>query len=346
MSNWFSKAFTEVFYEVPNSCIQVSGHGSDRPIFRLSSDHFKAIGIISLSREENRAFEYLTETFLAAKLRVPLIYTANEVEGAYLVEYMGEKTLMETLLEDRAKGLTYPSPEVEALYRRAVEELPRFQIEGGSRIDYGRCYPKQAFDMESMLWDMNYYRREYLERLGIEFDSEKLQRDFQALGLFLLQAPAQYFMYRDFQSRNIMVDDQGVGFIDFQGGRRGPLQYDLVSLLYQSRAGLPQSFRDVLYSHYIGVLQRYQDLEVLSFHSYFEGFLLIRLLQVLGAYGNLGLGRGKSYFIESIPYALHNLEWLLQRQKIPVSFAELQKTFDLILTQEKKDRRIQSVIER
>lgn len=332
MSNWLSEAFIEFFHEVPTSCIQVSGHGSDRPIFRLSSDRSRAIGIVSSSREENKAFEYLTETFLAANLRVPCIYASNEGEGAYLVEYMGDKTLMEVLLEDRAKGFTYPSPEVEILYRRAVEELPRFQIEGGCRVDYSRCHPKQAFDMESMLWDMNYYRREYLERIGVEFDSDKLQVDFQALGSFLLQAPAEYFMYRDFQSRNIMVDEKGLGFIDFQGGRRGPLQYDLVSLLYQSRAGLPQPFRDMLYSHYIEALLRYQDIDVLSFHSYFEGFLLIRLLQVLGAYGNLGLGRGKSYFVESIPYALQNLEWLLERQKIPVSFVELEKTFDQILS--------------
>jgi aminoglycoside/choline kinase family phosphotransferase len=337
MIDWFKLAFEDCFGEPLVKHEQISGHGSDKPIYRLSSYTAKAIGIYNPKEKgENRALHYLSELFISIGLPVPRILVSNEEVGAFITEYLGDKTLMELLFEEQELGHKVPSERIKNYYKQALVELPRFQFLGGQQVDFRFCYPKQAFDAASMLWDMNYYRREYLERLSVPFDSNKLARDFEKLASFLLQAPASYFMYRDFQARNIVAQDGSVGCIDFQGGRRGPLQYDIVSLLYQSRAALPQNFRDELFEFYLQELRRHLDFDEDKFRTFFQGFLLIRLLQVLGAYGNLGLGKGKSYFIESIPYALNTLSRFTGAGKVPVDVPELQKTFDIIIELQRK----------
>lgn len=290
----------------PERIIPLKAHASDRQIYRLSGRGASVCGVINGDLKENAAFIYFARFFESQRLPVPEIYIQSEAGDAYLQEDLGDTTLYGLLSLARTPEDPFPE-EVERLYEQALTCLTVFQLSGSQDIDYTMCHQRPVFDKEAMLWDMNYFKNSFLNRITLSVDFSKLEGDFETLAAFLLEAPNNYFMYRDFQARNIMVRDGELSFIDFQAGRRGPLQYDVASLLYQSSAAIPEDARTRLRDHYLKKLQEVHALPHDEFLEFYEGFVVMRLLQALGTYGKQGLASGKDYFIRSIKPALNNL---------------------------------------
>ncbi len=302
--------------------------GSQRKYFRIAGENKIAIGALNLDRRENQAFIYLSKHFLKYKLNVPKVYAADLQNNVYLHEYLGEQTLF-SLIEKTRKGNVL-SDEVITIYKKAIERLPFFQITASKKIDYSYCYPRAKFDRQSMLWDLNYFKYFFLKLANIPFDEEKLEKDFNALAQFLLQADCNYFMYRDFNSRNIMIVNNEPYFIDYQGGRKGALQYDIASLLYDSKANLPLNLREEFLDLYISSARKIKSFDRREFLKYYHGYLLIRLLQMFGAYGYRGYFEGKAHFLRSISFAVKNLEWLLKNHRPKIKMPELFNVLGLI----------------
>ena len=211
--------------------------GSGRNIVRLANDANTAIGILYAVREENVAFLEFSRHFRRHGLPVPEIYAEDLSQGAYLEEDLGDTTLFEFLSQNRTGDDI--APEVVEAYRKVVDVLPRFQVEAGRDLNYKVCYPRASFDRQSIAWDLNYFKYYFLRLAGIPFNEQALEDDFARLTKFLLSADRDYFLYRDFQSRNVMLRDGEPFFLDYQGGRKGALQYDIASLLFDAKADLP-----------------------------------------------------------------------------------------------------------
>ena len=307
--------------------------GSGRNIIRLSSDKVSAIGILYGVREENVAFLEFSRHFRRHGLPVPEIYAEDLNQGAYLEEDLGGTTLFEFLSKNRV-GENIAPQAVEA-YRKVVGVLPRFQIEAGRDLNYKVCYPRGSFDRQSIAWDLNYFKYYFLRLAGIPFNEQALEDDFDCLTTFLLSARSNYFLYRDFQSRNIMLRDGDPFFIDYQGGRKGALQYDIASLLYDAKADLPPELRQQLLDLYIDRVGGFIGLEREAFLHYFYAYVYVRILQALGAYGFRGFYERKAHFLQSVPYALKNLRWLLHNVKLPIALPTLMEAFNSMLASEK-----------
>src|SRR5246127_2833674 len=226
--------------------------GSGRKIIRLSGENQSAIGVLYGVREENVAFLEFSKHFRRRGLPVPEIYAEDLAQGAYLEEDLGDTTLFEFLSKNRT-GENIASQVVEA-YRKVVAVLPRFQVEAGRDLDYSVCYPNPSFDRQSIAWDLNYFKYYFLRLAGILFNEQALEDDFTRLTEFLLSAPRDYFLYRDFQSRNILLRDGNPFFVAYQGGHKGTLQSDFASLLYDAKADLPPEPRQQLLNHYLDAL--------------------------------------------------------------------------------------------
>src|SRR5712691_6728248 len=233
--------------------------GSGRRIIRLAGDEVSAIGILYDVREENIAFLEFSRHFRRHGLPVPEIYGEDLERGAYLEEDLGDTTLFDFLSKNRA-GETVAVPAVEA-YRKVVAVLPRFQVEAGRNLNYKVCYPRASFDRQSIAWDLNYFKYYFLRLAGIAFNEQALENDFNRLTKFLLAADHDYFLYRDFQSRNVMLRDGQPFFLDYQGGRKGALQYDIASLLYDAKADLPPELREQLLNYYLDRLATYTPID-------------------------------------------------------------------------------------
>jgi aminoglycoside/choline kinase family phosphotransferase len=270
---------------------------------------------------ENRAFLEFSRHFRAAGLPVPEIYAEDLDQGIYLEEDLGDTTLFQLLSDGREERRLPES--VVGLYRKVVEILPRFQIQAGRTLNYAFCYPRASFDQQSMLWDLNYFKYYFLRLAKIPFSEQALEEDFERFAAFLLRADRNFFLYRDFQSRNIMIRDGEPWFIDYQGGRRGALQYDLASLAYDAKADLPSELRDELVARYLEAAARYAAIDPQDFFVYYPGFVFIRIMQAMGAYGLRGFYERKQHFLASIPYAIRNLEVLLRTVTLPVELPEL-----------------------
>jgi aminoglycoside/choline kinase family phosphotransferase len=253
--------------------------------------------------------------------------------GAYLEEDFGGITLFEFLSNHR-DGITIAPDAVEA-YRKVVAILPRFQVEAGRDINYKVCYPRAGFDRQSIAWDLNYFKYYFLRLAGIPFNEQVLERDFSRLTKFLLNASRDYFLYRDFQSRNIMLRNDEPFFLDYQGGRRGALQYDIASLLYDAKADLSPELRQQLLDHYLDTLAGFLDLDRAEFMKYYYAYVYVRIMQAMGAYGFRGFYERKEHFLQSVPYALKNLRWLLHNVELPVALPALMDAFKNIVTSEK-----------
>jgi aminoglycoside/choline kinase family phosphotransferase len=318
--------------ELPDNVISLPVSGSDRRYFRLNKGDISAIGAWNPIKEENTAFLYFSRHFRANGLNVPAIYGEDLENDVYLIQDLGNLSLF-SLLEDRVSepGL---SDGIVDLYKESIRVLIRFQVVAGKSLDYSYCYPYPSFDARSMKWDLNYFKYYFL-KLHAPFHEGRLEDDFDTLVNFLAQAEADYFMYRDFQSRNILIKDDHPYFIDYQGGRKGPLQYDLASLLFQVKADLPYDLREYLLDYYISELSSFIKTDPLTFKKHYYGFVLIRLLQVLGAYGFRGLIEKKPHFLSSIPFALKNLDWWLSHADLPLDMPELSSSL-LSLTRLKK----------
>ena len=309
---------------------------SGRKIIRLADEERSVIGVLYGVREENIAFLEFSKHFRRHGLPVPEIYAEDLDQGAYLEEDFGDTTLFEFLSQNRHGAKI--SPEVVEVYRKVVHTLPRFQIEAGRDLNYQVCYPRAVFDAQSIAWDLNYFKYYFLRLAGIRFNEQSLEDDFSRLSKFLLSADHDYFLYRDFQSRNVMLRNGEPFFLDYQGGRKGALQYDIASLLYDAKADLPPELRQQLLDLYIHRLADFIGLQRPVFMRYYYAYVYVRIMQALGAYGFRGFYERKPHFLQSVPYALKNLSWLLQNAEMPIALPTLMEAFRNMLGSEKLQR--------
>jgi len=307
--------------------------GSGRKIIRLANERVSAVGILYGGREENVAFLEFSKHFRRHGLPVPEIYAEDLDHGAYLEEDLGDTSLFEFLSQNRTGEVIAPA--VVDAYRKAVGVLPRFQVEAGRDLDYGHCYPIASFDQQSIAWDLNYCKYYFLRLAGIPFNERALENDFDRLTDFLLEAPRDYFLYRDFQSRNIMLRDGLPYFVDYQGGRKGALQYDIASLLFDAKADLPPALREDLLYDYLRALATFIRVDRDAFLRYYYAYVYVRIMQALGAYGYRGFFERKVHFLQSVPYALKNIRWLLHNAELPIELPTLLGAFQSMLASEK-----------
>src|SRR5665213_3215936 len=330
------KRLFEQHYQVPAEQVKpLQGQlgGSGRAIIRLSGGGLSAIGILYPIREENVAFLEFSRHFRRHGLPVPEIYAEDLSQGAYLEEDLGDTTLFDFLSINRV-GETISLEAIEA-YRKVVAALPRFQIEAGRDLNYKVCYPRASFDRQSIAWDLNYFKYYFLRLAGIPFNEQALEHDFARLTKFLLSASHDYFLYRDFQSRNVMLCDGQPFFLDYQGGRKGALHYDIASLLYDGKADLPPELRQELLDYYLESLGRFIDIKRDAFMEHYYAYVYVRIMQALGAYGFRGFYERKAHFLQSVPYALRNLRWLAENVKLPIELPALMDAFDRMSGSEK-----------
>jgi aminoglycoside/choline kinase family phosphotransferase len=329
------KLFEQHFHSpvVRTQALQGQLGGSERQIIRLIGEKNHAIGVLCGVRGENIAFLEFSRHFLRHGLPVPEIYAEDLSQGAYLEEDLGDTTLFEFLLRNRDGSRI--APQVVEAYQKVVAVLPRFQIEAGRDLNYRVCYPRASFDRQSIAWDLNYFKYYFLKLAGIPFNEQALEEDFGRLTRFLLTADRDYFLYRDFQSRNIMLRDGNPFFLDYQGGRKGALQYDIASLLYDGKADLPPELREQLLAHYLERLADFIRVDRQAFMRHYYAYVYIRIMQALGAYGFRGYYERKAHFLQSVPYALKNLRWLLHHVEIPVPLPALTDAYKRMLASEK-----------
>jgi aminoglycoside/choline kinase family phosphotransferase len=317
--------------ESPEEIIPIAESGSARKYFRIVTEKRSLIGTYSVNIEENEAFLAFSRHFHDLKLNVPEVYAVSANKTCYLQSDFGDDNLFAHVQKSQLEvgrstgsGTSTFDENVIQLYQQALSHLVKFQCVGHQGLDYSKAYPSARFDRHAIMDDLNYFKYYFVKpHEEIDFNETRLNRDFNAFADFVCQAPDDFFMYRDFQSRNIIVKDNNLYFIDFQGGRQGPLNYDVVSLLYQVKAQIPQSVRDRLILYYKEALEQYVNPEEVKFDLYQPYFVYLRLLQVLGAYGFRGLIQKKSHFIESIPYALKEIEALAKSTPL-VDYPELQ----------------------
>ena len=307
--------------------------GSGRNIIRLTSDKLSAIGVLYDVREENVAFLEFSRHFRRHGLPVPEIYAQDIAHGAYIEEDLGDTTLYDFLSAHRSADAI--APDVVQAYRKVVSILPRFQVEAAGDLNYKVCYPRASFDRQSINWDLNYFKYYFLRLAGIPFNEQALEHDFSRLTRFLLSAPRDYFLYRDFQSRNIMLRNGEPWFLDYQGGRKGALQYDIASLLYDGKADLPPALRQDLLDQYLDALAGYLPLSRDAFMEHYYAYVYVRILQALGAYGFRGFYERKPHFLLSVPYALKNLRWLAHNVTLPIALPALMDALQSMLSSEK-----------
>jgi aminoglycoside/choline kinase family phosphotransferase len=328
--------FRQHFSAAPTAVQIVSPHASERSLFRLWAAEQSVIGVSSKHVKENATFVYLSELFLSLGILVPKIIAFDFSQTAYLQTDLGTTTLYDVFMADGcADGVL--SPALNSLYEQVLSALPRIQFEAGASVDYSRCLEPQRHDKTAILADLYAFQREFLGRITFAADATRLSAELLQLAQWLAAAPQELsdakrpvFMYRDFQSRNVMINAGKPYFIDFQGGRRGPIPYDVVSLLYQSSVSLSAPDRQRLREFYLSKASQYPGFSVEAFNQYFESFILLRMLQVLGTYGRQGLGLGKTYFQQSIPKALQNTIQVLP--KLPFALPELTKLFEELCT--------------
>ncbi|MBP1598083.1 MAG: Phosphotransferase enzyme family protein [Acidobacteria bacterium] len=325
MQKALGSLFEGHFGEPVRSVVTLKGDGSCRQLFRLKGDSRTAIGAIGPDHKENRAFLEFSRHFRLCGLPVPEIFAEDPEKGLYLEEDLGDTTLFDFISAHRTRE-DFPKEVVEN-YRRVIRTLPSFQVEGGRTLEYRFCYPRACFDKQSMKWDLNYFKYYFLRLAQIPFDEQALEDDFEHLAEFLLGAARNYFLYRDFQSRNVMLRNGEPWFIDYQGGRRGALQYDVASMLFDAKADIPFPVRDLLLDEYLAALAKLIPVRRAEFMRHYHGYVYIRIVQALGSYGLRGFYERKTHFLQSIPYAIRNLEHLMRTAELPVELPALIKVF-------------------
>lgn len=305
--------YTEWRGAEPANVQQIPGGGSNRTYFRLTDQQGQSvIGVIGTSRDEDHAFIYLTKHFSRLQMPVPKILAASDDQLRYLQTDLGSMSLFDAIRGGREAGGRYTLKEQELL-KRTIRELPKMQMQGARDLDFENCYPQAEFDVDSVLFDLNYFKYCFLKATEIDFHELKLEADFRLMAKDLTSEQSDSFLYRDFQARNVMLDHDGnPWFIDYQGGRKGPFYYDVASFLWQASAKYPHKLRRELVYEYYNSLKNYIEVPtVRHFVNRLSLFVLFRTLQVLGAYGFRGYFEQKKHFIESIPPAIQNLRELL-----------------------------------
>ncbi|MEI7499473.1 MAG: RNase adapter RapZ [Bacteroidota bacterium] len=337
--------------ELPVSVTKLAGSGSNRTYYRIQGVNGTVIGAHNDDLNENRAFISFTNHFRLLGLPVPQILAVDPAKRIYLISDLGDMSLFQLLTLKRAAGASplqtnlksdfenHESPDGAAdkynfpediieIYKKALRWLTIFQVKANRDLDYSVCYPRAAFDRQSMMWDLNYFKYYFLKLANIKFDEQELEDDFSKLCDLLLEAGSEFFLFRDFQSRNIMVVDNEPWFIDYQGGRKGALQYDVASLLYDAKADIPDPVREMLLNYYLDKLEEIYPVDREKFLKTYYAFLLIRIMQALGAYGFRGYYEKKPHFLQSIPYALTNLRVLRENKMIGFGLKNLMSVID------------------
>ena len=305
--------------------------GSERRYFRLHGKEGSVIGTYGANIKENDSFIYFSKSFREKDLSVPEIFIVSDDGMFYLQEDLGNVSLLNHL---ESKGLT---DEVYDLFKKSLEALARLQVKGDDGLDYSQCLTNAEFGKQAIMADLLYFKYYFLDALRKPYDKQKLIDDFEALSNYLTHTEYKYFMFRDFQSRNIMVkEDNSVHFIDYQGGMKGAPQYDAASMLWQARANLPDDWKNDLLEDYMNSFETIigQSIDKAIFRSQYNGYVLIRLLQVLGAYGFRGLFERKAQFLTSIPLALRNLREFFQNQSLGIAVPEFRKVLDMCVADE------------
>jgi aminoglycoside/choline kinase family phosphotransferase len=301
--------------------------GSDRRYFRLHNNEGKTfIATHGLNIPENEAFIYFADHFRRKRLQVPEILAVSYDKTIYLQEDFGNTSLLNIL---ESNGFTQ---EVYDLFRESLHQLARLQVIGDEGLNYKKCLTNEEFGKQAIMADLLYFKYYFLDALQRPYDKQKLIDDFEALSNYLTHTEYKYFMFRDFQSRNILVTgDNQVHFIDFQGGMKGAPQYDVASMIWQARANLPDDWKNNLLEDYMNsfetIIENTIDRDV--FRSQYNGYVLIRLLQVLGAYGFRGLFERKAQFLTSIPLALRNLKWFFENQSLGIVLPEFKRVLTI-----------------
>ena len=316
--------------------------GSNRKYFRLADENGNStIGAFNNDVPENKAFLSLSFHFRSKGLPVPEIFRISDDFKYYLQEDFGD-TCLKDLVDKHRNDQNFPG-KIVTLYKKSLEWLIKFQTEGHKGLDYTVCMPRDNFDSRSILWDLNHFKYFFLKLSRVPYNENKLEDDFFTLATDLDKINRDYFMYRDFQSRNIMVNGDKLYFIDYQGGRKGALQYDLASILFEARANLPSELREELFSYYFNELLKLGivNTDENAFREVYMNFALIRQLQAMGAYGLRGWIEGKPLFIQSIGYAIKNLEWIIKECSRNLNnYPELNRVLNEI-TKNKKLRNIE-----
>ena len=325
--------FFNTFNKEVQQIMLLEESGSNRKYYRMKHDDFSAIGVYNPDFKENTAFLRFSRHFAAKKIAVPQIYGENLAKNIYLISDLGNQTLFQRLQTLRKNENDFPQ-EFVPIYKQVLDELLKIQFSVNEDFDYSFCYPRAAFDRQSILWDLNYFKYYFLKLAQVPFDEQLLENDFNTLTNCLLDANTSFFLYRDFQSRNIMICDDKLYFIDYQGGRKGALPYDVASLLYDGKADIPQEIRELLLDYYVEQLQKKSPQEATNFKKYYYAFVFIRIMQAMGTYGFRGFYEKKTHFLQSIPYALKNLQWLLNNVQLPVEIPTLWTVYHQLVSSE------------
>ena len=322
-----SKAPLQQVEKIPQS-------GSDRIYFRINTAASNYIATYGHNTRENETFMYFSRHFKKAGCPVPEIFGSNEAHTIYIQEDFGDVSLLNKLEEHGYSEYVY------GLFKQSLQALAWLQIKGGKGVDYSYSLTAKEFGKQAILSDLLYFKYYFLDTLKYAYDKQALLDDFDALSTYLTHTENKHFMFRDFQSRNVMIKEDKVHFIDFQGGMRGALQYDVASLLWQARAELPEEWKTSLLEYYIEeankLLKTPADKNI--FIAQYNGYVLIRLLQVLGAYGFRGLFERKAQFLTSIPLALRNLKWFTENQRMGIAVPEFEKCLRFCVSDEVVNR--------
>ncbi|MBQ3656114.1 MAG: phosphotransferase [Bacteroidales bacterium] len=308
--------------------------GSNREYYYmacLAEDGCECVGTIGKEFKENLAFISFSKSFLSQNLPVPEVLEISDDSLAYLQTYIKGVSLFE-YLESHRQGDYSPDSKTVEYYKKVLEFLPKFQVKCSNSLDYSKCYPRKKFDAQSIMWDLNYFKYYFLKTTHTVFEEQSLERDFLTLTNNITAVGSDYFMYRDFQSRNIIIREDGQPyFIDFQGGRKGPLQYDVASLLFDAKACLSPELRDELLDFYISELKKYTEVDETQFKKAFYSVVLIRILQALGSYGYRGFLEQKPHFLTSIPPALQNIRYLIETEKLNIKIPHIKKCLNSLI---------------
>ena len=319
-----SSLFAAHFGTPPVRLDEVAADASSRSYFRLvGSGGNTVIGAFGPDAEENRAFLSFSRSLRGAGLPVPAIYVSDEDQGLWLAEDLGDTTLLDVLADGRSNtGHLFPA-EALPVYERTLARLVDLQLDGAKVIDFSVAYPRSDFDETSILWDLSYFKYHFLKLARVPFNEDRLERDFRKLTAFLLAAESTFFMHRDFQARNIMIRDGEPWFIDYQGGRRGALQYDVASLLFSGSSDLPEDARATLLEGYLASLGRRASVDRGRWEAHYRGYALVRVMQAMGTYGYRGLFERKPRFVERVPAAARSAGALLEGG-LPVPLPEIE----------------------
>jgi len=303
-----SRLYASHVCSMPEAVTELPSSGSNRRYFRLTGAK-NVIGVVGASEKENNAFIYAAGHFRSKGLPVPEVYCQSDDKLLYLQEDLGDLLLFDAIAKGRNSSVFDENER--SLLRKTITMLPKIQVVGAEGFDFSQCYPQPAFDERSVMWDLNYFKYCFLKATGMDFRENLLEDDFARMSKALLEDASPTFLYRDFQSRNVLIRDGEPYFIDFQGGRCGPVYYDIASFLWQARARYPEELRESLLNDYIVALRQYMPVDEIAFRRMLRHFVLFRTLQTLGAYGFRGYFEKKPHFIQSIPYAIENLRELL-----------------------------------